>query len=66
MLLWLDGGLSTATKTHTQQHKRDFRVFVARKNSQLGYVLRQCYTLNLRPILTLLWAYLYELSKLHA
>jgi len=31
MLLWLDGGLSTATETHTQQHKGDFRVFVARK-----------------------------------
>jgi hypothetical protein len=22
MLLWLDGGLSTATETHTQQYKR--------------------------------------------
>ncbi len=32
MLLWLDGGLSTATETHTQQHKGDFRVFVARKD----------------------------------
>jgi hypothetical protein len=32
MLLWLDGGLSTAAETHTQQHKGDFRVFVARKD----------------------------------
>jgi len=32
MLLCLDGGLSTATETHTQQHKGDFRVFVARKD----------------------------------
>jgi agmatine/peptidylarginine deiminase len=32
MLLWLDGGLSTATETHTQQHKGDFIVFVARKD----------------------------------
>ncbi len=32
MLLWLDGGLGTATETHTQQHKGDFRVFVARKD----------------------------------
>ncbi len=32
MLLWLDGGISTATETRTQQHKGDFRVFVARKD----------------------------------
>jgi len=32
MLLWLDGGLRTGTETHTQQHKGDFRVFVARKD----------------------------------
>jgi len=32
MLLWLDDGLSTATEIHTQQHKGDFRVFVARKD----------------------------------
>ncbi len=32
MLLWLDGGLSTTTETHTQQYKGDFRVFVARKD----------------------------------
>jgi len=32
MLLWLDGGLSSATETHTQQHKGDFRVFVSRKD----------------------------------
>ncbi len=38
MLLWLDGGLSTATETHTQQHKGDFRVFLARK----GLTVRLC------------------------
>jgi hypothetical protein len=32
MLLWVDGPLSTATETHTQQYKGDFRVFVARKD----------------------------------
>jgi hypothetical protein len=32
MLLWLDGGLSIATETHTQQHKGDIGVFVARKD----------------------------------
>jgi agmatine/peptidylarginine deiminase len=32
MLLWFDGGLSTATQTHTQQHKGNFIVFVARKD----------------------------------
>jgi hypothetical protein len=32
MLLWLHGGLGTAAETHTQQHKGDFRVFVARKD----------------------------------
>jgi hypothetical protein len=32
MLLCLDGGLSTGTETLTQQHKGDFRVFVARQD----------------------------------
>ncbi len=38
MLLWLDGRLSTATETHTQQYKGDFRVFVARKD----LIIRLC------------------------
>ncbi len=35
MFLWLDGRLSTATETHTQQYKVDCRVFVARKDLRI-------------------------------
>ncbi len=45
MWLWLDGRLSTATETHTQQYKGDFRVFVARKD----LTIRLCAEAMLHP-----------------
>jgi hypothetical protein len=47
MLLWLDGGLSPATETHTHQYEGDFRVFVARKD--LTIRLRAETMLQIKP-----------------
>jgi len=52
MLLWVDGPSAQPLKLTPSSTKETLESLWQEKTSQLGYVLRQCYSLNLRPNLS--------------